>query len=82
MDLTVHDHVDVLDVNVHTGKQHLLWRYDKDTRALRDVESSWHKMEIKSQSGGKFIGKGFHGRYEIIDVLPFVKDFSTCGMLN
>ena len=57
--------VTVYDVTL-TGEESAMKQMCKNDRIFEPISSSWHKMKINFRSGGG-IGKGFQGRYTLVD---------------
>ena len=82
LDIEIEDEIDsfieIFDISLHATNSSFGRLYDQD-RESAHYKSSWHMMDIKFRVGNNLSGRGFFGRYTIIDAVSNMIQYEFSG---
>jgi hypothetical protein len=82
LDIEIEDNIDsfieIFDISLEGAKSSLGRLYRKGIGSIH-YKSSWHMMDIELRVGINLSGRGFFGRYKIIDVVSNMNQYVSSG---
>ena len=70
--------IEIFDISLEGAKSSLGRLYRKGIGSTH-YKSSWHMMDIEFRVGNNLSGRGFFGRYKIIDVVSNMNQYVSSG---